>query len=236
MKKCVADSWSAITKVYGDGTITPEVQAIIDAEIKKISDAKAEEDKQTLAQLEEYKKKFTGEAAEKQRLDEQITILKTRTKTMEAQAAEEANRIKAEFSEKLTQTEADRDQWRSKFEQTYVSNEIMTAATTHKAVNPNQLMAMLRPSTKLVPDFDDKNKPTGTFTSMTRVIIGDKELDLPTSKAIEEMRKHDSYFNLFSDTMKGGLGGSQNVGQVDINALAKDAKAYREAKKNGTIK
>lgn len=227
---------------YGEGdpeptptAITPEIQKIIDAKVKEATERIKAEDTKTLEELETYKQKLDKESKERKAVEDQIQIIRTRHKTAEDLAKEEQGRIKKTYEEQISAIDAEKNTWKTRFETSQIETSIVSAASTNKAVNPKQLLAILKPVTKLVPVIDDTGKETGQFQTLTRITSGDKELELPTDQAIAKLREDKSFFNLFGDTMKSGFGGEPNAKSVDIVELAKDPAAYRAARKAGTV-
>jgi hypothetical protein len=89
----------------------------------------------------------------------------------------------------------------------------MTAAVTHKAYNPSQVVALLKPHTRKQEGTTD-GKPNGIFSPRTKFtyVKDGKEttLDVTPVEAVKLMTELPEYANLFISTATPGLGGGTN--------------------------
>jgi len=122
-----------------------------------------------------------------------------------------------------------------------ISNAILKAASSNKAVEPTQLLKMLRNDIRVVQKLDENGKPVDNFEVRMNLMDTDKddkpiELDLTVNEAIKRMTELPQYGNLFEGGKSGGLGGNNIPGKggskIDIAKLARENPAeYRELRK-----
>jgi hypothetical protein len=181
-----------------------ELEEIVKRE-RKQSDEKIQA---TVKQLESLKKNETLSVQEKQRLSEQIESLQNSLLTKEQLAQKEKDKLARSHREEKTQLEQDRDTWKNRYVSETIKREIIDAAATEDAFNVNQVLAILQPSTRLVEDFDDEQKPKGTFTPKVKLRDDDgTELELTAKEAVKRMKEMpDQYGNLFKNNVTPGLG------------------------------
>lgn len=172
-------------------------------------------------------------AAEKQTLEEKIADLKA-----EFQTKEQLNNTATEKTIKQLQTDlkkkdAEAIAWRDRHHDTLVKNSLTDAAVKGKAYNPNQVVTILRPLTRVVELANDKGEPTGQFETKVKLQSKDKEgnpvvLDLDPIQAVKQLAEMgEEYDNLFISPATGGLGSanrgnSGNGGVVDMSKLPTD--------------
>jgi hypothetical protein len=96
---------------------------------------------------------------------------------------------------------------------TLVTNSLTDAAVKGKAFNPNQVVTLLKPHTRVEEIVGDDGKPTGKFTTKVKLPAKDKDgnptiLELGPTEAVKQLSEMpDEYGNLFISGAAGGLGG-----------------------------
>lgn len=224
----------------GEKTFTQEQLNTFLADEKRKSQSKITKMTDELKALQ-AKSNLTAE--ERHGLESKIEELNNLNMTAEELAKK--NKVKDDKTHGLAIEEltVDRDGWRERFRKSTVDRGIIDAAGENKAFRPTQILAILGPMTRLSEVNDDDGKPTGEFK--TTVSFPDKNdkkediiLELSPDAAVKRMKEISDYANLFTVEGTGGVGGtgSRLSGEgVKVAELAKDAKAYREARKSGDL-
>lgn len=202
----------------GNDTTTPnppatytkeQVDQLIAQETQKIK----KQNDQTIAQLQTLQKSQSLTAKEKAELEDQINQLRAQTTSKEELARQEIERRQKQYDEERTGLTSERDHWRGQYEGYRLQTEILTAAAGANAYNPEQLVQLLLPKTKLV---EQKEVVGGveqtTYVPFVKFSDRDKDgkpvvLELSIGDAIKRMRElPETYGNLFKSDAKGGTG------------------------------
>ncbi len=204
---------------------------------------KAQVDKH-VTELEQLKKSKSLNDQERQNLTSKIEELQNSVLTKEQRAAKEQEKLKKDLESTTQQLTADRDAWKTRYHTSQIKQAITGEAAAHKAFDPDALIAILGPATRLVEVLDEESKPTGDFVPKTRFKDKDKEgkevaLDLSVPEVVQRMKENPRYGYLFESTAKAGLGGSSGQGgrggEVDPSTMSTEQ--YREwRKKTGVNK
>lgn len=210
--------------------------------------AKEKRDFQTKQQqmadeLEALKQKSTLSDEERTALETRIETLRTESLSKEELAKREKDKILKLHETEKTSLTGERDLWKSRYTDASIVRSISDAASEFKSYRPSQIVAILRPNTRLVEALDDAGKPSGNFIAKVTLSDVDKEgkpvtLDVSVSDAVKRMKEMEEYANLFISEGTGGVGGStRNSGGKELSKeeLAKDPVKYREARKKGLI-
>ena len=203
--------------------------------------AKAREHK-ILTELQELKKSASLTAEEKETLEKRIEDLQTQNMTAEEKARRAEELAEKKTAEQVTVLTKERDNWQLKHADLVINHAIITAATQgeQKALFHEQILAILKPRTRLVETLDDDGKPTGNFEPKVSFPDQDKEdnpiiLELTVPETVKRMKELEQYGNLFDGGKKGGLGGTGSQtpgGKLDLAKIAKEDPArYREERK-----
>ena len=223
-------------------TIPPELQekvnAIIAAEKRKFQ-AEAQKAVQEVKNLQTKVAMTTEERTE---LESRLENIQKTLQTKEEQARDKTVKLERQYQTQIAELTKERDSWKTKHIDAQITQSIIQAAVEHKAFNPEQMIAILRPQVQLVEDFDDTGKPTGKTVPKVDFTTYDednkpKQLTLTVQEAMKQMTTMDQYLNLFKGEGVGGFGRRNDapVGEKDVVALAKDPKSFREAYKKGKI-
>lgn len=150
------------------------------------------------------------------KLNTQIEEMQNEFKTKEQLQAEEATRFKKQAETEKTKLTQERDSWKHNYTNMVIENGIVGACVENEAFNPDQVVAILKPSSRLVEVLED-NKPTGKFETKIKFIGVDAEnkeveYDLTPKEVVKKMTEMDKYSNLFKKTMTGGLGANTTRG------------------------
>lgn len=216
----------------GEVKFTPEQQA----KLNQLLAAEKRANQAKIAQLTETIKNFSGTTEELTALKAKTEELEASLRTKEEQAAFELNKTKKEADEATKRLTGDRDQWRTRYTDAEISRAITDAASTHQAFNPSQVLAMLKPTTRLVEE-------NGRFNVKVKLTVpNDKgeqvELDLTPNDAVKRMTEMtETYGNLFRNTKSGGTGGSNTSGgtKLSLAELARNPELYRKMRAEGKL-
>lgn len=207
-----------------------------------------------MATTQSAQKELAKELAQQQQLkglsEDERTGLQSRIDELESEFLTEkekadraAKQSTDDFTNQVNGLTTDRDHWRSSFQTEVVSNSIRSAAGDNKAFDRSgdQIAAIIRPMTEFKDIVDDNGKPTGSVKAIVKFPDTDKNGDAVTmeytvAEAVKRMTELDKHANLFEDTMRSGLGGTQNggapKGKVDLKRLAnEDPAALRKLRK-----
>lgn len=194
--------------------------------------------KQTVAQLEEYKKNL-------QLSDQQRTELETRIETLNSSLMSAEDKAKNEILKKDKELKTvaetltkERDNWKSNYATEVITNNILKASSAHKVVSSEQMLDLLMPKTRLVEVLDADGKTVKGYVPKAKIRVPNEkgeevELDLTIEEVVKRMKEMpERYGNLFESGMAGGLGGKGSSGggsnMGDITDLARrDPEVYR---------
>lgn len=222
----------------GEKTFTQEeVNTFLAKEKRKTQDAQ----KKLASQLQEVKKTAELTSEEKIELEKQIEDLQKQYMTVEERARQASDKATKAHEKVVTDLTTERDSWKNRYTQSTITSSIAQAAVVNKAIDVDQIAAMLRPAAKLSEKLDEAGKPTGIFEPRVDFQDIDKDekpitLDLSISEAVKRMTELPRYGNLFEGGKTGGLGanGGDNSrsGKIDLVKIAREEPArYRELRK-----
>lgn len=210
--------------------------------LKKDKDKLTAAHQKTLEELEAIKKRANLTSKEREELEAQIDATRKLLETKELTTEETISKLKKDHKKEFETVTGERDLWKNRYTTSTIENSLTKAAVENKAGNPNQVIALLQSTTRLVEDLDGKGKPTGEL--VPKVTWKDKDekgkditLELSPAEVVKRMTTMDEHLNLFMADGAGGTGQfrRQAPGAVDVKELAKDQAAYREARKAGTV-
>jgi chromosome segregation ATPase len=199
----------------------------------------------TLDELQALKQKANLSSEEREELERRINETQNLLKTKEETAAQEKEKLLKNHKKEVETLTTDRETWKKRFTKMTVTNSIISAAaaSTPKAVNPEQILVILQPKTRLVEELDDEGKPTGNFVPRVSFVDKDKKgkpitLELSPDEAVKRMSEMEEHFNLFMAEGNSGFGRTRGPRgkETSLRDLAKDPEAYRQARKSGQIK
>jgi hypothetical protein len=196
-----------------------------------------------IAELEALKSKATLTTEERNDLETRLDSMKNELLTKEELAAKAKTKLTKQYGEDIEKLTADRDSWQQRFTNQTIERAIIDSSIESEAFVPEQVVAILRPATKLEEALDDEGKPTGQHKPKVTFEDTDKAgkpvtLSLSVQEAVKRMAELPKYGNLFKGKGVGGVGGHNTGGaggSVDMAALAKDPVAYRKARAEGKI-
>lgn len=208
---------------------------------QKVGDARRtaiEQNKKTVEQLQALQKNQQLSEEQKQNLQLQIEELQATYRTAEEVKRTEIEKLTKKYDSDTTKLKEESSAWRNRFENNMISVDINRAAIKYKAVSPEQIEAVLRPSTRVTEELDAAGKPTGNFVSKVkfRDVDGEGkpvELDLDTDAAVKTMSERPTRFgNLFNNATNGGTGQSPNTLPMGNGTFDLERMSPEEYRKN----
>ena len=174
----------------------------------------AEDRRKNTKQLEEIKSQYEDiltnkhvPAEKAEELKGTLAALKQQLASKENQLKSELQRKEEEFQAELASKESEAKQWEQRYTEVTINHALQAAAVEHEAFNPNQLIGLLKPNTRMVDDSPvveiDDLTPDGKPTKST----------LGPMDAVKRMSElNDLYGNLFRSNIAAGLGGNSSAG------------------------
>lgn len=226
----------------GDKTFTQEEVNTIMAKEKTITQ-KAQAD--TIAELDALKSRADLTKTQRDELETRITAMKKSNMTADELARSDRKKADTEHQEQVITLTNERDAWKGKYTQETITRSIVDASVEHDALVPEQIIAILQPTTQLEEVVKEDGTKTGTYIPKVSFEVTDddgqtKTLNLTVSEAVKKMREIEKYQNLFKIEGQGGLGqytqsGTTGSGKIDIKKISQDAAAYRKARADGKL-
>lgn len=213
-------------------TFTQEQLNKILAEDRRKHQAALVKTEQTYKELLANSQSLT--AKERATLEENLATVQGQLRTKEQQAQIEKKELEDRYQAKVGEAEKKAQDWESRYRESTVSRSLQDAAISADAFNPSQVVALLRPLTKLIEVVDEKTgRPTGQF----RTIVEFPDTDATTGESIVTSRTPEEavkrmqelpevYGNLFKRNVVGGIGANSAVagiagtgGKIDVRNL-----------------
>ncbi len=206
----------------------------------------------TLKQIAEQHEKNLKEAmdqkglteAKKAELQAQLDEVQAKLYSAEELHKQQLAKLRNDSDQAAKQAQAKAQEWEQRFTSSTIARELQEAAVKHDAFNADQLVALMKPATKMVPVTDAQGQPTGEYQTVVEVNKnGTKELMTPV-KAVEWMKSLPAQFgNLFKSGAAGGAGSNSapanapgqsgpidwaNMTQAQYEALRKDPQRSKD--------
>jgi hypothetical protein len=161
--------------------------------------------------------------------------------TKEQIASNEQAKLKKTLEMTTQELTTERNLWRDRFHTSQIQQAITSEAATAKAFDPDALIAILGPQTRLVEEHDENDQPTGKFVPKTKIQDFDAKekkpvtLELTIPEAVKLMKEKAKYGYLFESTATPGVGSNTRGNRGgDIDPAKMSTEQYREwRKKNG---
>ncbi len=218
--------------------LTPELQTALNERVVAAEKAAATAAEARAAELNEELNNVQSSATlskeEKEALTQRLETIRgentARVRQLESTNSEISKKYKEE-TEELSQRLTD---LQGRYDNDRINASIISEASTGKAINPKQVLAILQPRTRMTDILDDDQKPTGRQAPKVNwTDAKGEEMVMDVADAVKYLREQPDYSNLWQDTSTGGLGGSNvNGDDVDLATLARtNTAAYREHRK-----
>lgn len=198
------------------------INRLLAEERRKTQEQARTANQKTIQELETLKQNQNLTQQEKDSLQRQIEELQNQYRTKEEQQQTEYTKLQKKYNDDTKVLTTERDTWKNRFERRVITVDLRDAAKEHKAVDPEQIEALLGPKTTVVEELID-GKPTGNLVSRVRFTGRGQDgkpvqLDLSPSDAVKAMKEWpEKYGNLFESESRGGLG-QNNSGGAAQNA------------------
>jgi len=199
-----------------------------------------QQNKELMDQLQTVKEQFSGTAQEKEALEQRIEQLQNQFLSKEELAKRETDKSIKEHQKAIEKINNERDAWQQMYTQSRISRELLDAAISVKAVNPDIIVDMLSGKTHLAPRLVD-GQPNGEYEVKVKFQDIDEHsnpvlLELSPEATVKRMQElSDKYGNLFVTTATGGMGASSGMGggksQPALQAILKDPVVYAKWRK-----
>lgn len=226
----------------GGGTSKTFTQEDVNKFLAKEKRAWQDKQQKAIDELEALKTKSSLSDKERTELEDRIQTMKNDLLSKEQLAKQEKDKIIKEHRVEVDKLTEERENWKTRYTDATITRAITDAAVLNEAYSPEQIVLMLRSSTRLVEALDEEGKPTGDLIPKVTFSDEDKDgkpvtLEITVPEAVKKMKDIEKYFNLFKGEGTGGIGGTNRGGGkvADIKSLAKDPAKYREARKAGKI-
>jgi len=217
------------------GAFTAEQQKRIDRivqeRVAKVKATQQAEQQKTIDQLNQLKKTKEMTASERDKLQERIDTLEASYMTKEELAAKTKKEEDLRHETAINTLTQERDDWKKRYTQSTIERAILDAAASkvgeNPAINPSQIVTILRGSTNLVEETVDGNG-TGKYIPRVKFAGRDSEgkpmeMDLTVPEAIAEMKKMEpEYGNLWESGLTGGVGGNNTPGSGPVSEASLD--------------
>ena len=218
------------------GSFSEEQQKHVDKIVEKRVAKMKDEQQKTINQLNQIKKTKDLTEGERDKLQERINSLEQSVMTKEEIAARNKKEADVKHETELQSLTTERDTWKSRYESSTIERSILDAAANksdgNPAINPGQIVTILRENTLLVEDTVD-GESTGVFVPRVKFAGRDSEgkpmqMDLTVPEAVTEMKKMKSeYGNLWESGLTGGVGSNNEPGTGALSdAVLTSQEAY----------
>ena len=156
----------------------------------------------------------------------------------------EQTKLKKASETTIQELEAKVSSLETRYENETLERAITDAAVAGEACSPEQLVAILRSTTRIEDAQDTEgNKVEGQQIRVKFDTVDSEDkpitMDLTLAETVKRMRETPKYMNLFRGENNGGLGGSTMPGvksQDTRKIAAEDVGAYISGRKSGEIK
>jgi hypothetical protein len=173
--------------------------------------------------LEEVSASKNLTVQEREQLTAQRDELQATLRTKEEQAAHEKKQLEESFKKQLADKTKDAETWQKRYEATTIDSALQDAAVGGDAFSTQQVVNLLRPSTRLAEVRDDK----GRFTGEHQVVVSFPDSAEDGTAITRELSPHDAvkamqakpnaYGNLFKSGVVSGIGSGSGGGTPSSN-------------------
>ena len=157
---------------------------------------------------------------QREKLESELEDIQKRFRTKEQQLAHEKNQIEERLSGELETYKTAAVEWESKYKTSVTDRALIDAATGGEAFNPSQVVALLRPMTKMMEAKGPDGQPTGQLVPMLDFPdvneAGEPVMTQRTpDEAVKRMKEiPEQYGNLFKSNVVSGIGAGSATGGV----------------------
>jgi hypothetical protein len=160
---------------------------------------------------------------ERSKLEVSLGDVQNQLRTKEERAKHEKQKIESDYEDKLKTEREAREVWENRFHDSSIQRALQDAAVSNDAYNPDQVVRLLRPLTKLVPVVDDAGNETDQFKPVVDFPDHDEKgvevtFSGTPSEIVKRMRDLGTSANLFRSNVVAGLGAGNATGGVTPGA------------------
>ena len=154
------------------------------------------------------------------KLQVQLEDVRKQLRTKDQQAAHERKLLTDDYDTKLTDATKAAAVWENRFRESSISRALQDAAVSNDAYSTQQVLAILRPMTKLVEVIDENtNEATGDYNTVIDFPdIDEKGMSVVTQRTPDEtvkrMKDLGEYANLFKSNVVSGIGAHPATGGI----------------------
>jgi len=170
---------------------------------------------------------------QREKLENDLEDVQKRFRTKEQQLAHEKKQIEDRLSGELETYKIAAESWESKYKGSVSDRALIDAAASGEAFNPHQVVALLRPMTKMTEAKDSEGQPTGQWIPMIDFPdVNETGEHIMTQRTPDEAVKRmkeipEQYGNLFKSNVVSGIGAGSatggvtpgSAGQIDVRKL-----------------
>lgn len=236
--KAAADKAAADKAAADADRVTSQDQ--LNAVLKREKE-KFRSDRQALiTQLEVIQNDAKTTAETKAALETQLEELRRQNMSSEERARLEKAKLEKDYTGKLTEKEAEANQWKQRHDALQTGYSITSAAAIHGVVATGVpfLESYLKPKSKLVEVVDAGGKGTGHFEAKVTLTVPDSkdgksvDVEFGIADAVKQMKDMPEQFGfLFASSATAGLGAGTGTAGKPINVAKMGMDRYMEARK-----
>ncbi len=170
---------------------------------------------------------------QRKQLEDKLEDLQKTFLSKEQQLEHDKTKLETEMSEKVSILEEELKGWESKYKSSLVDRALQDAAIKNDAFNPDQILTILQPMTKIIELQDENGAGTGEWTTIVDLLDVDTKTGEPIitrrtpDDAVKRMRELPVQFgNLFTSNVVSGIGtgvasgGGASKGNIDARNLS----------------
>jgi hypothetical protein len=163
---------------------------------------------------------------ERDNFSERINELSRTLETKEETTAREKKALAKQHEKALKTSQEGEKHWQGLYTETRLENALLKGAEEAEAIQPAQIVTLMRGNTRLVEDRNDDGKPLGTYQVRVDFATKDEEgnpvtLDLDVSEALKRMKEDPVNGNLFKSGATAGVGSGTTGGSTKQPDFAK---------------
>jgi hypothetical protein len=215
--KAAADKAAADVAAAGGKTFTQEDLNRFLAEDRRKHQTQLKEQAE---KLETVLKNSQLTEQDRKVLQENLEAVKGQLRSAEAAAAKEKQELEQAFQSKLVDSEKKSQIWEGLYRESMIQRSLQDAAVKGDAWQPGQIVALLKPMTKLVACIDPTtNRPNGQHEVQIEMLDTDPKtgqqvvMNRTAEAAVARMKEvPDQYGNLFKSGVVSGIGSSSATG------------------------
>jgi len=228
----------SLSKLVEDHGLQEDLNSMMAENRRKLT----KQNQDLIKQLQQIRETVQMTQQQRDELESRIEQLQEQFMSKEELAKREAQKFQKEHQKAVESLSSERDRWQKLYATETIQRSLQDAAIAGEALNAEQIVAMLGPSTHLSEVVDPTGQPTGRFQPLVKFNDINSEgepvvLDLSPADAIKRMRELEKHGNLFKGTATGGVGasggGAAGGGGTTqkLSEIMKDPVKYREWRK-----